>query len=78
MMLPASAGSPSLTKPPPKTNLTRLRGCSLKGERLYGTALFEKWGTQTFIAGLTQNALTAPSVITGAMDGPAFETYVET
>ena len=51
-----------------KTNLTRLRGRSLKGERLYGTAPFGKWGTQTFIAGLTQNALIAPWVITGAMD----------
>ena len=61
-----------------KTNLTRLRGRSLKGERLYGTAPFGKWGTQTFIAGLTQNALIAPWVITGAMDGLAFETYVKT
>jgi transposase len=50
-----------------KTNLTRLRGRSLKGERLYGTAPFGKWGTQTFIAGLTQDALIAPWVITGAM-----------
>ena len=61
-----------------KTNLTRLRGRSLKGERLYGTAPFGKWGTQTFIAGLTQNALIAPWVIIGAMDGLAFETYVKT
>ena len=61
-----------------KTNLTRLRGRSLKGERLYGTAPFGKWGTQTFIAGLTQDALIAPWVISGAMDGPAFETYIET
>ncbi len=33
-----------------------------------------KWGTQTFIAGLTQDALMAPWVITGAMNGPAFDT----
>ena len=51
-----------------KTNLTRLRGRSLKGQRLYGTAPFGKWGTQTFIAGLTQNELIAPWVIAGAMD----------
>jgi hypothetical protein len=40
-----------------KTNLTRLRGRTVKGERLYGTAPFGKWGTQTFIAGLTQDAM---------------------
>ena len=37
-----------------KTNLTRLRGRAPVGERLYGVAPFGKWGTQTFIAGLTQ------------------------
>ncbi len=61
-----------------KTNLTRLRGRAPVGERLYGAAPFGKWGTQTFIAGLTHDALIAPWVIDGAMDGPAFETYVET
>lgn len=61
-----------------KTNLTRLRGRAPVGERLYGTAPFGKWGTQTFIAGLTQNALIAPWVINGAMNGAAFDTYIET
>lgn len=61
-----------------KTNLTRLRGGAPIGERLYGTAPFGKWGTQTFIAGMTQNALIAPWVIAGAMNGPAFDTYIET
>ena len=61
-----------------KTNLTRLRGRAPVGERLYGTAPFCKWGTQTFIVGLTQNALIAPWVINGAMNGPAFDTYIET
>jgi len=61
-----------------KTNLTRLRGRAPVGERLYGTAPFGKWGTQTFIAGLTQEALIAPWVIKGAMNGPAFDTYIET
>ena len=60
-----------------KTNLTRLRGRAPVGERLYGTAPFGKWGTQTFIAGLTQNALIAPWVITGALNGLAFDTYVK-
>lgn len=61
-----------------KTNLTRLRGRAAVGERLYGAAPFGKWGTQTFIAGLTHDALIAPWVIQGAINGPAFETYIET
>ena len=36
------------------------------------------WNTQTFIAGLTCEALIAPWVIKGAMDGPAFETDIRT
>ncbi|MEM1163551.1 MAG: hypothetical protein AAGJ28_21680 [Pseudomonadota bacterium] len=35
-----------------KTNMTRLRGRSLKGQRLHSSAPFGKWRTQTFIAGL--------------------------
>lgn len=61
-----------------KTNLTRLRGRSLLGKRLYGTAPFGKWRTQTVIAGLTSDALIAPWGIEGAMNGPAFDTYIET
>ena len=34
------------------------------------------WGTQTFIAGLGSDGLIAPWVIKGAMDGPAFATYI--
>jgi transposase len=60
-----------------KTNLSRLRGCAPRGERLSMDALFGHWNSQTFIAGLTQNGLIAPWVITGAMDGPAFAAYVE-
>ncbi len=61
-----------------KTNLTRLRGRAPVGKRLYGAAPFGKWRTQTFIAGLTSEELIAPWVIEGAMNRPAFETYVET
>lgn len=59
-----------------KTNLTRLRGRALRGTRLEMDAPFGSWGTQTFIAGLTADALIAPWVIKGAMDGPAFAAYV--
>ncbi len=61
-----------------KTNLTRLRGRSPRGERLYGAAPFGSWNTQTFIAGLTSEGMIAPWVIKGAMDGVAFETYIRT
>lgn len=61
-----------------KTNLTRLRGRTPVGERLYGTAPFGKWRTQSFIAGLTSDELIAPWVIEGAMNQAAFETYIET
>lgn len=60
-----------------KTNLTRQRGWSQRGERLAMDAPFGSWGTQTFIADLSADALIAPWVIKGAMDGEAFAAYVE-
>ncbi len=59
-----------------KTNLTRLRGRALHGQRLVMDAPFGSWGTQTFIAGLTTDTLIAPWVIKGAMDGDAFAAYI--
>jgi transposase len=61
-----------------KTNMCRLRGRSLRGERLKAAAPFGKWQTQTFIAGLRCDGLVAPWVVGGAMDGAAFATYIET
>lgn len=61
-----------------KTNMCRLRGRSLRGERLRGDAPFGKWHTQTFIAGLRCDGIVAPWLVNGAMDGAAFEAYVET
>lgn len=60
-----------------KTNLTRQRGWAPCGDRLVMDAPFGSWGTQTFIAGLSADAVIAPWVIKGAMDGPAFAAYVE-
>ena len=60
------------------TNMTRLRGRCLKGQRLLSKAPFGHWKTQTFIAGLRCDALTAPFVIDAPMDRRIFETYVET
>lgn len=59
-----------------KTNLTRLRGRSLRGTRLTASAPFGSWGTQTLIAGLTHTDMIAPWLIKGALDGPAFAAYI--
>jgi len=61
-----------------KTNMTPLRGRSLKGERLIAIAPFGKWRTQTFVAGLRCDELVAPWIIEGAMDGPTFDIYIRT
>ena len=61
-----------------RTGLTRLRGRCPRGKRLCGSAPFGRWHTQTFVAGLTCDELIAPWIISGAMDGDAFDTYVET
>jgi hypothetical protein len=58
--------------------MTRLRGRAKRGKRLKASAPFGKWGTQTFIAGLRHNEMTAPWVIPGTMDLEAFDTYIET
>lgn len=60
------------------TKMTRLRGRSPRGRRLKASAPYGKWGTQTLIAGLRHEQLTAPWVIHGAMNRAAFNVYVET
>jgi transposase len=60
------------------TKMTRLRGRSVKGERLNSKAPFGHWGTQTFVAGLRCDGLVAPWVINAPMNRAIFETYVET
>lgn len=61
-----------------KTNMTPLRGRCLRGQRLKAEAPFGKWHTQTFIAALRCDGLTAPWVVDGAMNGAAFDTYIST
>ncbi len=60
------------------TKLIRLRGRALRGERLSGAVPFGHGQSQTFIAALRCNALTAPWVIDGALDRPTFDLYIET
>jgi transposase len=60
-----------------KTNMARLRGRSLKGQRLHAAIPWGHWKTTTFVAGLRTSGLTAPMVLDGAMNGDAFKAYVE-
>src|SRR3990172_6257241 len=60
------------------TKLTRLRGRAPKGERLPGAAPFGHWQSQTFIAALRCNGLTAPWLVDGALDRAALDLYIET
>lgn len=59
------------------TNMTRTRGRAPKGERCVASVPHGHWKTTTFIAGLRVNALTAPMVLDGPMDGKAFLVYVQ-
>ena len=60
------------------TKMTRLRGRARRGARLKADAPFGHWVTQTFIAGLRCDGLTAPWVVDQPMNRQIFDTYVET
>lgn len=59
------------------TKMTRLRGRCPKGQRFRCKAPFGHWMTQTFVAGLRCDKLTAPFVVNAPMNRRIFETYVE-
>ena len=59
------------------TKMTRLRGRARRGARVKADAPFRHWATQTFIAGLSRDGLTAPSVVDQPMNRQIFDTYVE-
>jgi transposase len=54
-----------------------IRGWGIKGDRLKGFAADGRWRTLTFLAALRVNALTAPCVIDGPINGVIFRAYVE-
>src|ERR1700751_6352409 len=60
------------------TKMTRLRGRARRGTRLKADAPFGHWITQTFIAGLRCDGLTAPWLIDHPMNRESFDIYVET
>ena len=57
--------------------MVRVRGRCPRGERLVSHVPQGEWKTITCIAGLRHDRMTAPMVIEGAMDGPAFLAYIE-
>lgn len=54
-----------------------IRGWGITGERLKGFAPDGRWRTLTFLAALRADALTAPCVVDGPIDGVVFRAYVE-
>ena len=60
------------------TKMVRLRGRAPCGERLRANAPFGHWGTQTFMAALRCNELTAPWVIDKTIDRTSFDAWAET
>lgn len=60
-----------------KTNMAPLRGWGSKGKRLRGFAPHGRWRTLTFLGALRAEALTAPCVFDGPINGRCFRAYVE-
>ncbi len=60
------------------TKLVKTTGWAPVGQRLIDYAPFGHWHTQTFIAALRCDGLTAPWVIKGAINRDLFNAYVET
>jgi transposase len=59
------------------TAMTRLRGRCKRGKRLIGRAPHGYWKTTTFVAGLRNNAITAPYVFDRPMNGDIFLAWLE-
>ena len=59
------------------TKMARLYGRSLRGRRCLAAIPHGHWKTTTFVGALRSTGITAPMVLDGPMDGPAFLAYVE-
>lgn len=59
-----------------KTNMTRLRGRSLRGKRLYARAPHGHWCTTTMISSVRSDGSTACMAIEGATNTEVFRAYV--
>ena len=57
--------------------MTRLRGWSLRGERLVESVPHGHWKTTTFLCGLRHDGPVAPLVIDGAINGELFRKWCQ-
>jgi transposase len=60
-----------------KTNMTRTHGRAPRGQRLVDKVPHGHWKTLTFLAALRCDAITAPFVLDGPINGAWFKAYVE-
>lgn len=59
------------------TKMARLYGRAPRGQRCRAPVPHGHWKTTTFVGALRLEGMTAPMVLDGAMNGPAFLAYVE-
>ena len=59
-----------------KTNMTRTHGRALRGQRLVAAVPHARWTTMTFPAALRADAITAPCVFDGPINGCLFLAWV--
>jgi transposase len=60
-----------------KTNMTRLRGRSVRGERLIAKVPHGHWKTTTLIAALDHHGMRCSTTVDGAVNRDVFEAFVE-
>lgn len=60
-----------------KTNMARLRGRALQGQRLIEAVPHGHWKTTTVLMGLRVDGPVAPLVVDGAINGAIFRAWVE-
>lgn len=60
-----------------KTNMTRLRGRSLIGERLVAKVPHGHWKTTTLVAALGSNGMRCSTTIDGAVNRDVFEAFIK-
>jgi transposase len=60
-----------------KTNMTRLRGRAVRGQRLVDKTPHGHWKTTTLIAALGAAGMRCSTVVDGAVNGDVFEAFIE-
>jgi len=59
------------------TNMARRYGRAPRGQRLRMSVPHGHWKTTTFVGALRLTGMTAPMVLDGPINGPAFQAYVD-